>query len=238
MKNTLIRIAICDDTRSDQHDLKLKISQYCEAYSIPYEIIVVSTPQELMEVITNIDLLFLDIILNNQSGIDIAKYINKLNLNITIIFCTNYIEYSPEAFEVNAFRYLLKPVDSNRLHTYLDDFFSYHANLTIELKDIKIGDIVVNIVDIIYIEMNGRVAIVYLENGSIIHTYKRMKDFEAKLKVHNFELCIKGVLINLRKISTLDKDHLILNNKTKHNISRSYRKKITSKYHKMISRMY
>ncbi len=52
--------------------------------------------------------MFLDIDMDERSGLDIARRVRELHLDTVIIFVTNYPEFSMEGYEVQAFRYLLK----------------------------------------------------------------------------------------------------------------------------------
>lgn len=52
--------------------------------------------------------MFLDIDMDERSGMDIARRVRELHLDTIIIFVTNYPEFSMEGYEVRAFRYLLK----------------------------------------------------------------------------------------------------------------------------------
>lgn len=66
----------------------------------------------------DIDVMFLDIQLGEESGIELASMLNELEYPPIIVFATAYDEYALKAFELNAADYLLKPFDENRvLHT-------------------------------------------------------------------------------------------------------------------------
>ncbi|QCK13823.1 LytR/AlgR family response regulator transcription factor [Mangrovivirga cuniculi] len=71
-------------------------------------------------------ILFLDIQMPGINGIDVARKIEKKN--IYIIFTTAYDEYAIDAFEVNAYDYLLKPFDDSRLRKALNKAFSRIQN--------------------------------------------------------------------------------------------------------------
>lgn len=62
------------------------------------------------------DLVFLDIQMPEKTGFDLLE---ELDYVPQIIFVTAYDEYAIKAFEVNAFDYILKPVDPERLEKTL-----------------------------------------------------------------------------------------------------------------------
>ena len=61
----------------------------------------------------NIDLLFLDIQMNGLNGMDVARRIREFDNNVEIIFTTSVLDYVCEGYEVNAYRYMLKPIEYN-----------------------------------------------------------------------------------------------------------------------------
>ena len=63
------------------------------------------------------DVVFLDIQMPGQSGIQLAE---KLKQDAVVIFVTAYDEYAVNAFELSAVDYLLKPFEDNRFFEALD----------------------------------------------------------------------------------------------------------------------
>jgi two-component system response regulator LytT len=61
------------------------------------------------------DVVFLDIQLANESGIDLAEKILTLRPQPEIVFATAYDEYALKAFELNAIDYILKPFEEDRI---------------------------------------------------------------------------------------------------------------------------
>ncbi|MBM7693486.1 two-component system response regulator LytT [Peribacillus deserti] len=66
------------------------------------------------------DLVFLDIELSEDSGLDAAEKIGEMEHAPAIIFATAYDEFALQAFELNAVDYVLKPFDENRIRQTLD----------------------------------------------------------------------------------------------------------------------
>lgn len=108
-----MKIAVCDD-----EDVFLRrIDRYfwsqpdCSAECF-------TSPEELLakyEAGERYDVVFLDIQMEPVNGISLAKKIRGWDRHVILIFCTAYLEYAPEGYEVKAFRYLLKPVKEEEL---------------------------------------------------------------------------------------------------------------------------
>jgi two-component system response regulator LytT len=61
------------------------------------------------------DLVFLDIELAEENGLQLAEHLLTLKPTPAIVFATAYDEYALQAFELNALDYILKPYDEHRL---------------------------------------------------------------------------------------------------------------------------
>ena len=62
-----------------------------------------------------INIAFLDIAIGGMTGVDLAKCIKASCPQCDIVFTTGYIDYAPQAFELGASDYLLKPVTAEKI---------------------------------------------------------------------------------------------------------------------------
>jgi two-component system LytT family response regulator len=63
-----------------------------------------------------VDLIFLDISMPKENGLEFAKRLRESGRRMKLVFVTSYKEYAQAAFEVNAYDYIVKPVEQDRLH--------------------------------------------------------------------------------------------------------------------------
>ena len=110
-----MRIAICDDEEIYRIELKTVLDKLL--INVDYNIDTFDDGRQLMESFnkTPYDLVFLDIEMPAVDGITLAKSIRSKSENVFIVFLTGHIEYALEGYEVNALRYLTKPVDIDKL---------------------------------------------------------------------------------------------------------------------------
>lgn len=107
--NMKINILLCDDDK----DFLQRISDTVAGQSVPPGASICitksSNPAEITDrQLSQYHIMFLDIDMDERSGMDIARRVRELHLDTVIIFVTNYPEFSMEGYEVRAFRYLLK----------------------------------------------------------------------------------------------------------------------------------
>ena len=59
------------------------------------------------------DIVFLDIFMDQLTGVDVARQIRKTDASVKIIFCTTSNEFASESYCVDASFYLVKPFSQN-----------------------------------------------------------------------------------------------------------------------------
>ena len=109
----MLRTILIDDEKPALKALAYLLKQY------PY-IEIIGTFTDIDEALIAVEtetvhLLFLDIDMPKSNGIEAAKKILASNSKINIIFVTAYSNFAVEAFELNAFDYIMKPIDPKRL---------------------------------------------------------------------------------------------------------------------------
>ena len=119
---SMVHILICDDDAAFAQDMAKKI-QALPAYSPKSMNVQLLTDVTAMSagVLTKFDILFLDIDLGNKNGIELARIMREHNAEAVLILVTNFSEYAPEGYEVNAFRYLSKAELDRKLPGYFSD---------------------------------------------------------------------------------------------------------------------
>jgi DNA-binding LytR/AlgR family response regulator len=116
----IISIAIVDDDPRMLAELSRKVSDYVDERRLRASLHLFSGGAELLRCARRFDLVFLDIQMDEISGMDAAKRLRENGTTGHIIFVTVFDEYVYEAFEVEASDYLLKPIDSARFERTMD----------------------------------------------------------------------------------------------------------------------
>ena len=206
-----MRIAICDDEEIYRVELKTVLDKLL--INVDYNIDTFDDGRQLMESFNKApyDLVFLDIEMPAVDGITLAKSIRSKSENVFIVFLTGHIEYALEGYEVNALRYLTKPVDIDKLKEvirYIQEKQGSARQLIIREDG---EEILIDINDVIYMEsMNQNVRIVSTSGEHIIRY--NIGDFEEQLKNDGFFRIHRGYLISLSKVKKLVKNDVIMDN--------------------------
>ena len=215
-----MRIAICDDEEIYRVELKTILDKLL--INVDYNIDTFDDGTKLMESFNKApyDLVFLDIEMPAVDGITLAKSIRNKSENVFIVFLTGHIEYALEGYEVNALRYLTKPVDIGKLKEvirYVQEKQGSARQLIIREDG---EEILIDISDVIYMEsMNQNVRIVSAKGEHVIRY--NIGDFEEQLKNDGFFRIHRGYLISLSKVKKLVKSDVIMDNGETLPVSRS-----------------
>uniref|UniRef100_UPI00241D115A LytR/AlgR family response regulator transcription factor n=1 Tax=Thomasclavelia spiroformis TaxID=29348 RepID=UPI00241D115A len=232
---TVMRIGICDDNPLDLHNIKKLLDEYINKNNINASIHLFHTIDSLFKDIHDLDCLILDVLLsNNESGIKITKKINLIHPEIKIIFCSTNPEYSIEAFEVNGFRYLVKPINKAKMFEYLDDVRKYYNESIISFRDIKKRERRISVLNICYIEMDGRKSHIHLKNHGIITMIRQMKEWQNILENQNFYISHKGIYVNIRQVFSINENMITLKNGETVYMSRLYKNRFINAFYSFL----
>ena len=231
-----MRIAVCDDEEKFRMQAKEMIDKL--AGSLDVIVDAYSDGRKLLEAFDKkpYDVLFLDIEMPVMDGITLAKKLRERSDSIYIVFLTGHVEYALEGYEVNALRYLTKPVQEAKLSEVLR--FVMDKNVSKRQLMIKEdGDeTLINVSDIIYMEAQNQYVMIYTIGGEHLIRYN-IGDFEAELKNDDFFRIHRGYLVSLAKVKKLVKSEVVIegmNGELKLPVSRSNIKPLKEALYKYV----
>ena len=199
-----MNLLICDDEPAVVEQVSALLRDHCEKSGISAHFYPFSDPSAIKD-LSSYDLAFLDI--------DLARTLRRENPGVVIIFLTNFIQYAPEGFEVQAFRYLLKRDMNEKLIPYFEaaskEVIQRKRILTISVHSEPI-DIPVN--HILYLEANLRVIVMHLihDERTEYHFYSNLSDLSKKLEDLGFLRVQRSFLVNMEYIVQLQYEKVSL----------------------------
>ena len=217
----MIHVLICDDDRAFALRLKESVEAILEEKRTAAKVSVFCSAEEIGgETLSSCDAAFLDIDFAGKeyNGLDIARRIRSLRNDAVIVFVTNFVEYAPEGYEVQAFRYLLKDELPRKLEGCLGEIL---RQLRTEKSDIKIQvegeQISLPVRDIIYLESMGHTLIFHVrckgyEPDRTYSCYGAIGKMEAELSARGFLRSQKSYLVNMAHIKKLNSAQVLLSN--------------------------
>ncbi|MCI5640933.1 MAG: LytTR family DNA-binding domain-containing protein [Lachnospiraceae bacterium] len=221
----MLHVGICDDDKKYQDELYDFVFHELFAQG-ELEFTVYQTGGEIVKEIEQgrftCDLLFLDIHMPGKNGLEVAAYIREHKVDVDIIFVTVSKEHVFDGYTYNAFSYILKPMDEERMSEELGRYIQQkyaHANclhVTINSHREKI------LLDRVYY-FEADVRKIHIHQKSEPQTfYAKMGDLEEMLQEHNFIRCHQSYLVNRKYIEKIYKGQLYLENEEVLPVSRKY----------------
>lgn len=210
-----MRIAVCDDDRPIREELSRLIQkQVSDADITEYQ-----SGEALIHAGADFDIYFLDIEMDSVSGMELARHIREREENSgkrsILIFVTGYREYMGEAFDVNAFHYLVKPIDEEKFAEVLDrawketSAFCEQEKRYIMVKSLGAQQRLF-LKNIYYIESRNKKVIIHTTDKTL-EVYGKMEELENRLG-GTFYRCHRCYLVNMEKISAYSADNIQVTN--------------------------
>lgn len=235
-----IHIAICDDSREDAALLENRLFQTItgnagmhievEVYNDPLKFIARYSPGMY-------SILFLDIEMPEENGIRLAKRLRAIDRDILIVYLTSYDVYMKESFEVQPFRYMLKPLNPEELHKVVyqavdailenNDYLIFTSNqITYQVPARSI----------IYATVENGRKIRLVAESECYEYYGKIGELEAKWAHTSFVRIHTGYLVNMSYIKKLTSLNVVLMNDECLPVSRPRRNRVKSQFHQFIER--
>lgn len=224
-----MRICICDDEQAQLEQLYHDIQQMKLQESV--ECILYQSAEELLFECQNnypFDVMILDVQMKQMNGIELAHQIRKQDTQIPIVFLTSMKGYVYEGYEVQALRYLLKPVSKEKLEEILALIQNRKQQERYVLVEVNRERVKINQDEIIYMESIGHTCQIHTKKESY-EVRCSMQNLMKQLDFH-FINTHRSYIVNIKEIERIGKETCVLSNQTEVPISRSCLKAVNEAF--------
>ena len=115
----MLWIAVCDDEVMECSRMATKIRGILDEMEVPCTIRQFYSGRELLQSSETFDIIFLDIIMDGLDGMKTARLVREKAFDKLLVFISASRDYVFDAYDVEAFQYLLKPVEDKKLKRVL-----------------------------------------------------------------------------------------------------------------------
>lgn len=205
----MLKIAFCDDDLEILKELGILLDKYKTERDEDLTYTVFQSPLELLAAIEkgfSFDILFLDILMPGENGIETAKEIRQYDNNMKIIFLTSSPEFAVQSYTVGAYFYQLKPVWEESFFRLMDAVLAEcekkkKNSLILRSKD---GITRIDLQQLEYCEVLGRKLLFHLENGAVLESAGSLDDLAVQLMQYsNFFRPHRSFLVNMEYIQNI-----------------------------------
>ena len=182
-------------------------------------------------------LMFLDIVMGEMNGLDLAERIRNGDNDICIIFMSTTRDYVFQSFPANPQGYLCKPFEYAAFAEVMDRTLK---KLSAKEKLLKIQlsntEIEVSANEVTAILSNNHSVELKMITGRTMESNMLFSEYQAILENEpNFLECSRGIIINMDYASQIKGDTIVMQDETVYPVRRRGRKEISAKFTKYIA---
>lgn len=194
----MIKFAVCDDEPRMVRELTGRLTDYMREKNMTgYSVNSFNNGRALLES-GGYDVIFLDIRMDDPDGMETARLLRQREDHSLLVFVTVLRDCVFDAFSVEAYDYLLKPIDSARFRQTMDRALrsleqSAAGNIVVQKGN---GCEVVPFSGLVYGEVLGRKIYLHKADGAVTDYYGRLENLERQTDGRFFR-CHRSYLVNL-----------------------------------------
>lgn len=199
-----MRIAVCDDSRIDAEHLKAGLEKTWPDTKVD----IYNSAEAVLDAIEgqeDCNLIFLDIYMEGMNGIQAAEILKKRWPDTEVVFISTSREFGPEAFELNALYYLVKPYKEELLEEIRDRYRRKHAEGVVIYNSAARQKQEIPYHRILYIESARNDLYIHLINGAEIRIRHSLQNFMKELD-GRFLQVNRGVTVNMDEVEKMNPD--------------------------------
>ena len=197
----MIHIVICDDEKQMSDHIKTFVSDFFRKKNREISLRTFLSSEELLNYDGQIDILFLDIQMNGMDGMETARKLRADKFRGFLIFITVLKEMVFQSFEVQAYDYLVKPVEEKQFERTMERLLASMHSVGEDSLLVQKGyeGRIIRKDEIVFCEIIDRKIYLNLVSGEVLDYYERIENLETKLGGHFFR-CHRSYLINLKHL--------------------------------------
>ncbi len=199
----MLHIAICDDEKYMSDKIRMMASDFFCRKNMDIVISQFSSGEELLKYDKVIDILFLDIQMKDTDGMETARKLRNQGFKGILIFITVLKEMVFQSFEVQAYDYLVKPIDAGHFEKTMERLLISMKNASESSLLVRKGyeSRIILFEEIVFCEIIDRKVYLHLASSETLDFYDRIENLETKLDSRFFR-CHRSFLINLQYLKS------------------------------------
>lgn len=223
-----MRIAIVDDNVRERNELDKRIKILLSRSALNAETVEFGGGKEFIAEAkqNNFEVVFLDIYMEDENGVEVAKELRSFVRNCILVFTTTSTDHALDGFKVRALQYLVKPYADEELNAVFKEIIEKIPTPD-KYIDVNVvgGDVRIRLCEIIFAEHFQHCIHIHTSDGQTTITRKTFSGFMIELEGdERFFMCSRGVLINLEYAKDFNGSVFTLKNGTEIPVSRSLAK--------------
>ena len=233
----MFNICVCDDNKVFLDSLCRKLEKMAVKNNIEICIHKYTSSTQVMfaieEICEEIDLFFLDVLIDKMTGVEIAERLRAQGSNAPIVFLTVSKEHVFDALDIMPLHYLIKQeVEDDKIEEILLKAIRMVNNYKSQKFSYKVGHELrcIDIEKIVYFEVQKRIVIIHTLEGEEDRFYSTLDTVEKELNSNQFVRVHRSYLCNLFYVDRVQSKNIIFRNRTELPVGIKYVKGLKTEY--------
>lgn len=195
------RIAIVEDTKTDQEFLVSSIERYSKEQGLEFDVSVFDSGTIFLDSFAPIfDLIFIDIRMPGIDGMETTKRIREIDDKVSLVFCTTLAQYALFGYQVNALDFLVKPLTYETFATKFTRILPLlkereEPSLIFQNKE---GSVALKKDQLYYVEVIGHNVVLHTSKGEFSKRMSMSSLINDPFFSSGFSMCNQCYFVNLR----------------------------------------
>ena len=212
----MIKIAVIEDDNDCAEELQSFINRYKIDKGLSIETHIFKTADEFLKEFRPgyYQMIFLDIEMPGTNGMEAAKIIREKDEQTFLFFVTNLSQYALESYEVQAFNFMVKPIEYDNFILKIERAIKKiktdaDQKIIIKIRDKRhdgYAEKVFSVSDIKYVEVYNHQIIYHTLDGDFEIRDGSMKTVCERLSPYGFFMCDQSYLVNLKYVNKINKE--------------------------------
>lgn len=224
-----MKILIVDDDSKFTSILEQDIYAYFTKHHDKATVTVINKNFNELEIVDKYHIVFLDIDLITENGLNIAKKIREIDNNVIIVFISSKSNLVFQTFVVKPFFFIRKSnyeTDMNYFFEILDNYLKKNTYIYLDYRSTEVR---IPLDSIIYIESHGHQLWVHSKND-VYYDSSSLSGFLSKHSYINFVQIHRSYIVNLDYLKGINKGEVLLIDNIKLPIGRKYKQIFFERY--------
>ncbi len=204
-----MKIAICDDEAAQRSELRGALDRFLAARNIKpcYQEYDSGEPLVRDARRDPFDLIFLDVYLERENGIAVARALRSAGVDAPLVFLTVSREHALESYQVRATDYLLKPVCDKDIARALERALPERS----DRLAFRVGSAYryIPFDEIAYLESRNHAVLLHTVDGECYRGFAKLDDVQDRLRDPRFLRCHRSCLVNMDFIADVRDDFIL-----------------------------
>lgn len=212
----MIRIAVVEDQKKWSDLITSFLNRYRQETKTSFEVSYFTNGEDFIKSYKkDQNLIFMDVAMPKKNGLETSKELRKIDKEVSLVFLTEMAQYAIEGYEVNAYDFLIKPMEYDFFKIKMDKFVAHIQSTSDSYFIINNANTICKIKfsDIKYVESIKHYVYFHCKEDTV-RTRDSLDNVKEKLKGGNFSEINRSLIVNLAFVDNYSNNDVVIGRET------------------------